>query len=123
MNRLFRFLFLCVLCDSVVQFSSAADPPLRVGFGETDITPALGEQAVFVAGFSHNRRATKVNDPLKVRAFVLADGRKTIAVASVDVIGLFLPNVETIRKGLPGVDYVLVCSTHNHHGPDTLGLW
>ncbi len=37
--------------------------------------------------------------------------------------GFFLPYVERVRKELPGFDYVLVTSTHNHEGPDTLGLW
>ena len=39
--------------------------------------------------------------------------------ACADVVGLFLPSVERIRKELPGFTYVLVSSTHNHHGPDT----
>ncbi len=34
-----------------------------------------------------------------------------------------MPSVERIRTDLPGFDYVLVSSTHNHEGPDTLGLW
>ena len=33
------------------------------------------------------------------------------------------PIVERVRKQLPGFTYVLVSSTHNHEGPDTLGLW
>src|SRR5262249_15767066 len=30
---------------------------------------------------------------------------------------------ERVRKQLNGFDYVLISSTHNHEGPDTLGLW
>src|SRR5262249_26302231 len=30
---------------------------------------------------------------------------------------------EGVRAQLPGFRYVLVSSTHNHEGPDTLGLW
>lgn len=99
----------------------AAD--LTVGFGETDITPAVGKQPVFLAGFGQNRKATSVHDPLFARALVLADGEVKVALVSVDVVGLFLPFVESVREKLPGFKYVLVSATHNHEGPDTLGLW
>src|SRR5207247_763769 len=75
------------------------------------------------AGFGHNRKATKVHDPLFARAVVLRDRKRKIALASVDVVGFFHPSVVNVRKDLPGFDYVLVSSTHNHEGPDTLGLW
>ncbi len=97
---------------------------LRVGFGETDVTPALGgKRPVYLAGFGTNRQAAGVHDPLKARAIVLNDGRRKVAVVSVDVIGLFHESVRRIRARLKGFQYVLVTSTHNHEGPDTLGLW
>jgi hypothetical protein len=104
----------------------AADPPepaLEVGFGEADVTPKLGEKPVYLAGFGHNRLATGVHDPLRARAAVLRAGPRKVALVSVDVVGLFHPLVERVRKRLDGFDYVLVSSTHNHEGPDTLGLW
>jgi len=94
-----------------------------VGFGETDLTPELGKKPVFLAGFGQNRKATKVHDPIMARAVVMADGDEKIALVSVDVVGLFLPVVERVREKLPGFKYVLVSATHNHEGPDTLGLW
>jgi hypothetical protein len=97
---------------------------LRVGFGEADITPKVGgDRPVFVAGFGHDRKATGVHDPLLARAVVTQDGSKKLAVVSLDLVGFFLPNVERVRKELPGFEYVLVTSTHSHEGPDTLGLW
>ncbi len=96
---------------------------LSVGFAEVDLTPALGAKPVFMAGFGTNRVATKVHDPIMGRAVVLADGAKKIALVSVDLVGLFHGNVETVRTRLAGFDYVLISSTHNHEGPDTLGLW
>jgi hypothetical protein len=96
---------------------------LNVGFAATDITPKLDGDPVYMAGFGQNRKATGVHDPLMVRAVVLTGGGKRIALASVDVVGFFHPNVEKIRKQLPGFDYVLISSTHNHEGPDTLGIW
>jgi hypothetical protein len=116
------FGFLCVHRVSVVQSSSPAVDFLA-GFAEADITPDPAGGAVFLAGFGHNRKATASLDPIAVRAVVLRSGSQTIAIACADVIGLFFPSVERIRKELPDFTYVLVSSTHNHHGPDTLGLW
>jgi hypothetical protein len=96
---------------------------LHAGFAEADITPAVGKKDVYLAGFGQNRKATKVHDPLLARAVVLADGKRKVAIVSVDLVGLFREEVLAIRKELPGIDYVLVTSTHNHEGPDTLGLW
>jgi hypothetical protein len=108
----------------IVPASAGREPAvLEVGFGEADITPAVGNEPVYVAGFGQNRKATKVHDPLFVRAIVLREGKRKIALASVDLVGFFRANVVNVRKRLPGFDYVLVSSTHNHEGPDTLGLW
>ncbi len=103
----------------------AQGPPaaLRVGFGAVDITPPLGKKPVYLAGFGKNRLATKIHDPLMARCVVLHDGARKIAIVSVDLVGLFLPVVERVRQRLPGFDYVLVSSTHNHEGPDTMGMW
>ena len=101
-----------------------AESPLRVGFGEAEITPKVGgAKPVYVAGFGPNRKATGVHDPLMARAVVLQDGARKVAIVSLDLVGFFLPHVERVRKELPGFTYVLVTSTHNHEGPDTLGLW
>src|SRR4051812_28073071 len=101
----------------------AAEPALTVGFASADVTPDVGRKPVFLAGFGQNRPDTKVHDPILVRAVVLSDGKEKVALASVDVVGLFLPTVERVRAKLPGFRYVLVSATHNHEGPDTLGLW
>ena len=106
-----------------VVAASPARGDLSVGIAAVDLTPALGAKSVFMAGFGTNRVATKVHDPIMGRAVVLSDGVKKIALVSVDLVGLFHGNVEAVRKRLPGFDYVLISSTHNHEGPDTLGLW
>ncbi|MFO0809767.1 MAG: hypothetical protein U0746_14185 [Gemmataceae bacterium] len=107
------------LCALVARPAFAID----VGFAEADITPKLGGKPYYLAGFGHDRPATEILDPMAVRAFVLRDGNRKVAIATADVVGLFLPSVERIRKNLPGYAFVLVSSTHNHHGPDTMGLW
>jgi hypothetical protein len=97
--------------------------PLLAGFGEADISPKIGDRPVYMAGFGQNRKAVKVHDPLMARAVVLRHGEQKIALVSLDVIGFFHHHVADIRDQLPGFTYVLVSSTHNHEGPDTLGLW
>jgi hypothetical protein len=98
---------------------------LEVGFGEADITPKVGpkERPVYLAGFGTGRTATGVNDRLMARAVVLAHGKDKVALVSVDLVGLFLGPARRVRKQLPGFRHVVVSSTHNHEGPDTLGLW
>jgi hypothetical protein len=97
---------------------------LSVGFAETDVTPKIDpDKPVYIAGFGHNRKATKVHDPIMARAVVLSDGKQKIALVCVDVVGLFNAVAESVRKQVKGFAYVCVSSTHNHEGPDTLGLW
>lgn len=98
---------------------------VEVGFAEADLTPKLGpkQKPVYLAGFGNNRQATGVADKLMARAVVLSDGKSKVALVSVDLVGLFLEPTARIRKQLPGFAHVVVSSTHNHEGPDTLGLW
>jgi len=98
--------------------------PLAAGFAHGDITPKVTkEKPVWIAGYGQNRPATGVHDPLFCRVVVLDDGNHKFALASVDLIGLQYPAVLKIRAQLPEFDYVLVASTHNHEGPDVIGIW
>ncbi|MDX1650507.1 MAG: hypothetical protein R3263_11700, partial [Myxococcota bacterium] len=58
---------------------------------------------------------------------VVVDGRGgRVAIVALDLVGYFKNEIDTIRALVPpeaGVDYVVVHSTHQHEGPDTLGLW
>lgn len=98
---------------------------LQVGFAEKDITPEVGKDKppVYMAGFGQNRIADGVQDPLFARAVVLSDGTSKIALVSLDIVGFFYPNALNVRAALPGFAHVVVSSTHNHEGPDTMGLW
>src|SRR6266849_2514810 len=104
---------------------AAEDAPLQAGFAEVEITPKVGDKdkPVYLAGFGQNRKATAVHDPLMARAVVLKQGERAIALVSVDLVGFFYPSVLRVREELKGFHYVLVSSTHNHEGPDTVGMW
>ncbi len=98
--------------------------PLEAGFAEADITPALDPaRPVWIAGYGMGRRATGVHDPLRVRAVVLRDGTRKFALACVDLVGLQYPETKRIRARLPEFAEVMVSSTHNHEGPDVIGIW
>lgn len=96
---------------------------LRVGFGKADITPDVHARPVWIAGYGNNRQATGVHDPLWARAVVLAHGDEKIALVSVDLIGVQYPLTRSVRATLNDYRYVLISSTHNHEGPDVIGLW
>jgi len=102
--------------------------PLKAGFGTVDITPDVSNPShpVWLAGFSQNRSALRVNDPLVAAALVIDNGHARFAVVALDAIGFFHDDVIRVRERIPAewaLDYVVVCSTHNHSTPDLLGLW
>jgi hypothetical protein len=112
-----------VLCCAGATVAQGADR-LRVGFGKADITPEVGgEKTVWIAGYGQNRKAAGVHDPILARAVVLQAGATKVALVSVDLVGFMYPNTKNVRQQLKDFDYVLVASTHNHEGPDTIGLW
>jgi hypothetical protein len=100
---------------------------LRAGAAKTSITPDVHAGKVYMAGFGFNRVATAVHDDLYARCLAVEAGGKTLVVCAADLIGLFHPDVLRVRAKvearLPGVTQVIVASTHDHEGPDTLGLW
>jgi hypothetical protein len=81
---------------------------------------------VFLAGFGDNRAATGYNDRLWARGVVLDGAGGRIAIVALDLVGYFNNEVQTIRSLVDpasAVDYIVVNSTHQHEGPDTLGIW
>ncbi len=105
--------------------AAAAESALRVGIAELDITPEVspGADPVWIAGYGQNRQAEGVHDPLYARAVVLIDGKQKVALAAADVVGLQYPFVKQVREQLGDFLFVMVSATHNHEGPDTMGLW
>lgn len=81
---------------------------------------------VWMAGFGQARAAGGVHDDLWARAVVIDDGTTRLALVALDVIGFGNDRVIRVRQQLPasaGVTYAAVASTHQHEGPDLLGLW
>jgi hypothetical protein len=116
-----------VLLLALAQAAPAPAPPgLLFGFAKRTITPEVGRAPVYMAGFDTNRKATGVHDDLWARAVAVSDGQRKVAVVAVDLIGVFHDDVrkarELLRLKAPSA-VLVVASTHNHEGPDTMGLW
>lgn len=97
-----------------------------VGTGKVDITPSL-DKPVYLAGFAPNRTALEVLHPLEVHALYVRDSQESaVCLVTLDVIGFLHPSVQRVRKRVAHLldpDRVILCSTHTHSAPDTLGLW
>ena len=109
----------------VVRPTPSVPARLRVGFGRRTINPDM-TKTVWVAGFAHNRAATRIHDDLKAVAAVIDDGEHRIGLVALDAIGFFHDEVLAVRRNLPSsarLDYVVVASTHNHSAPDLMGIW
>lgn len=82
--------------------------------------------AVWMAGFSSNRPASGVHDPLWVRAIAFRNNGVTVALATLDSIGIFHEKFIAVRKSLDPsahIDHAVFSCLHNHEAPDTMGIW
>lgn len=95
--------------------------PLSAGSATVTITPGT---SVYLAGAALGRKSTGVHDHLYARCLIVDNGQASVGLVALDLIGFFLSDVESVRERLAGeVDHVVVAATHNHSGPDVLGLW
>ena len=103
---------------------------LMAGAAKAIITPTVNEadpyaDPVWIGGWDI-RIAVGIHDELYARSLVVRSKRTTIAFVAVDLIGLFYADVQEIRTMVDPsleIDHIIVACTHNHEGPDTLGLW
>jgi hypothetical protein len=81
---------------------------------------------VWIAGFGSNRPAKGVHDPLWARAIAFRNNGVTVAMVTLDAIGMFHEKIIGIRKMIDPrlkIDHVIVSCLHNHESPDTMGNW
>ena len=80
------------------------------------------------AGFG-SKCTLGVHDDTWARAIVVEVDGKTVAMVSLDVVGLFNIEVQRARRELEArypdmkIDELVVSSTHTHEGVDTMGYW
>lgn len=97
-----------------------------MGTAAFDATPTSLAN-IWIAGYGKGRKALGIHDPIEVRAIAFGTQEKQVVLIVADVVGLLNNRVEMIKdristRGYPR-EHILVSSTHNHHGPDTIGLW
>lgn len=83
--------------------------------------------AVWIGGFAPLRPAMGVHDSVEVRAVVVAQDGEYLALVGMDFVGLGSPRIDAAKAALAkegfAPDRLLAASSHNHQGPDTMGLW
>jgi len=120
-------------------------PNYLVGAATGDITPTgvvnlggfgLGNGTVVPdAVVGRGRQDETKGERIKVRAMVIDDGKKAVAVADIEVQGWFAAYEKgkqglqdmaaAIAKDIPAlpVGNIVLASDHSHAAPDTLGVW
>jgi len=100
--------------------------------GNTALDPSSKDKydGIFLAGFGNNRAATGKHDDLWARAVVLEYDTVKIAIVSIDLIGYYsranyygLAEIQKLVDPKFGIGDILITSTHDHEGPDTIGPW
>ena len=100
------------------------EPTVEAAFANCDITPTpTPDRPVWLAGYLPGREATGIHDRLYAHCVVLRHENRKVALISLDLIGLQYPAVLKVRERLADYSYVVVSSTHNHEGPDVIGVW
>lgn len=99
----------------------------------TELDPAGARSrynGIFLAGFGSNRLATGCNDDLWARTVVIDDGERKISMTSVDLVGYLqhgtyygFKKAENLVPTDLGIDTFVYSTTHQHEGPDSMGLW
>jgi hypothetical protein len=94
---------------------------LKAGYAKVDITPAY---SVPLSGYGNEEKRMHncVLDPIYVVCVAIFDGKKTLLLYHMDLVGFPEENVEECKKrilemyGIPG-EYVLFNCTHTHSAP------
>lgn len=82
----------------------------------------------WMAGFDNNIPVFDVHDDTYARALVLTNGDVSIAIVSIDAVGIFNDDIQKIRarvaqKMANPPDFIMISSTHTHEAADTMGQW
>jgi hypothetical protein len=91
---------LAVSCPKIVD-EGRGGALLRAAACTRKITPVVGENhsdPIYMGGFDNDRTALSVHDDLWARGIVLERGETKIALVTLDVVGYFHNEVETIRS-------------------------
>jgi hypothetical protein len=83
--------------------------------------------ATWIGGYSPLRPALAVHDAVYARATVISQDGEYVAFVALDFVGVGSPRIDAARERLrfQGFDAerLVAAASHNHQGPDTMGLW
>jgi neutral ceramidase len=105
-----------IVCVGCVSATFAAEPAIKAGFAERDITPGIGTEKPGGYAKAFHRF---FHDPCKVRAAVFDDGARKVAIVGVDALivprSVVLQARSEIEKacGIAGAG-VLIGASHSH---------
>ena len=84
----------------------------------TVITPI--ENMMLVGAMEHS---TGVHDDLYARVLLISDGTNSVAIVTLDIIGMGFTMADEIRsvvRNRTGIEHVLLCCSHTHSAPFTI---
>ncbi len=138
---------------NLIRRDRGGEQPFAVGFAQLAITPSGIEpwqdldgdgvripliepfedlngngrfDSTYIAGMGIIRPAAGVHDDLYTTACIIDDGKRRIAIVSMDLVSWMIDDVHDVEALLPaelGIDKLIMHATHNHEGPDTNGMW
>ena len=112
-------------------FEGCMDDPAAAGAGcDEPFDDANGNgrfDPTFIGGYGPLRPAMGVHDPVEARALALSKDGDYVVLLALDLVGLGILRIEQLRaalveRGFDG-ERLIVSSSHNHQGPDVVGLW
>src|SRR4051794_37366164 len=124
-------------CLALAAPAAAAPKPatFQVGAASESIAPIPGVP-VYAGGFGASPPITSEHDPIEVRAFYVSNGKKAVAMATVDAQAYFAAYQEGPDYGITsareqaaqqigGMDRadIIVQATHTHAGATLEGIW
>ncbi|HRH49108.1 MAG TPA: neutral/alkaline non-lysosomal ceramidase N-terminal domain-containing protein [Panacibacter sp.] len=124
MKKILLLLLIVVVAVQNLTAQNAAG--FKAGAASAIITPKAG---LFIAGGDRNRHFTGMHDDLFVKAVVISNGENTMAIFTVDCIGMLYPQLlqvrDAVKKELTDfpAENIIMSSTHTHSGPDVVGIW
>ncbi len=112
--------------DKNCRYAESGSGSFRAATDKEVITP-VGQANL--AGFSPKRLSLGVHDDLYARCLVLeCPHGERLAIVSLDLVGFLRYDVLKVReelrkRGVIHPDSLVIVSTHQHAGPDPIGVW